>query len=197
MGAIIVLGSVIQIKVFMKNIFLLLVCFLPFVNTYGQENQKEKKLSSKMLDFVSKTGVLIKFEDYNLPNLKSKYGIANVKIRKIYSGNEEKFFLQISNKGKYGANNASVAHEDIREIQKAITTLKNQSTEDMISKSDYLENKFVTDDGFEVGYLVNNGKITWYLTLEKNSSGSTLFFKDLTSTIEMFNSSITKIEKLK
>jgi len=163
----------------------------------GAFSQEKKEQKSKMLDFVSKTGVIIKFEDYNLPKLKLNYGVAEAKIRKIISGNEKQFFLQISKKGQYNTKTASIAYEDILEIQKALTSLQDQSVNDLVTLSDYLENKFITDDGFQIGYLINKGKITWYVTLEKYGSGNTAFAKDLESLVETFKFGKEKIEGLK
>ena len=38
-----------------------------------------------------------------------------------------------------------------------------------------MENKFVTVDGFQVGYYVSGGKATWYSKLEKYGSDATIF----------------------
>lgn len=177
----------------LKKVITISLTFIVISASFGQEKKEQK---SKMLDFVSKTGVIIKFEDYDLPSLKLNYGVAETKIRKIISGNEEQFFLQISKKGQYDTKTASIAHEDILEIQKALASLQDQSLRDLDTLSDYLENKFITDDGVQIGYLINKGKITWYLTLEKYGSGNTAFAKNLESLIEVFKSGKEKIEEL-
>ncbi len=178
----------------MKKTITILIILLTTLGVFSQE-QKEQK--SKMLDFVSKTGVIIKFEDYNLSNIKSSYGIAESKIRRIISGNEAKYFLQISKSGKYDTKKASIAYEDILEVQKALINLKDQSEKDIATVSDYLENKFVTDDGFQIGYYVSKGKIIWYMKLEKYGSDNTVFVKDYDTLNEAFRLGKEKIEKLK
>lgn len=179
----------------MKKVIVLVFCLSLAVNGVFSQEKREQK--SKMLDFVSKTGAILKFEDYNLPDIKLYYGIAESKIRKISSGNEKRFFLQISKKGKYDTKTASVAYEDLLEIQKALTILKNQSEKDAMTTSDYLENKFITEDGFQTGYYVNKGKIVWYMKLEKYESDNTIFAKDYETLSEAFKSGKEKIEILK
>ncbi len=180
-----------------KKITILLFSILVANGVHSQEQKEHKEQKSKMIDFVSKTGVIIKFEDYDLPSLKLNYGVAETKIRKIISGNEEQFFFQISKKGKYDTKTASIAYEDILEIQKALSSLQDQSVDDLVTLSDYLENKFISEDGFQIGYLVNKGKVSWYIKLEKYGSGNTAFAKDFESLIEVFKSGKEKIEKLK
>ncbi len=176
-----------------KTITLLFALFL--VN--GIFSQEQKDQQSKMLDFVSKTGVIIKFEDYSLPNVKASYGYAQSKIRKIISGNVVKYFLQISKSGKYDTKTASIAYEDLLEVQKALINLKDQSEKDLVTTSDYMENKFITDDGFQIGYYVSKGKIVWYMKLEKYGSDNTVFARDYETLNDAFRLGKEKIEELK
>jgi hypothetical protein len=64
-----------------------------------------------------------------------------------------------------------------------------------LANPDYLENKFVTVDGFQVGYYIDKGTVHWYVRLEKY--GSTLFI-DKYETIETaFSEAKNKIDSLK
>ena len=160
-------------------------------------SQEKKEQKSKMLDFVSKTGVIIKFEDYNLLSIKTKLCTpVELKIRKIISGNDKRFFLQISKTGKYNTKTASIAYEDLLEIQKALETLKSQSELDLSSESDYLENKFITEDGFQIGYYVSKEKVSWYMQLENYGSGNTAFIKNYDALVNTFKLGKEKIEEL-
>ncbi|WP_117880274.1 hypothetical protein [Aureibaculum luteum] len=182
----------------MKKLIMILLCSLFINGAFSQEIKEQKEENSKMLDFVSKTGVLIKFEDYNLPNIKAMlYSVVQSRIRKITSGNEEQFFLQISKKGKYDTKTASIAYDDLLEVQKALIKLKSQSELDLNATSDYLENKFVSDDGFRIGYYINKNKLTWTMRLEKYGSDNTVFIKDFETLLETFQSGKEKIEELK
>jgi len=75
--------------------------------------------------------------------------------------------------------------------------LKAEFSTDQASNPDYLENKFVTDDGFQLGYYLSSGKIKWYLVLEKYGSGNTIFINDVTTIETAFIGAKDKIESLK
>jgi len=150
-----------------------------------------------MDQFASKTGVIVKFEDFNLPNIPLSYGAAEARIRKLTSGGETKYFYQISNEGKYGTKTASIAYEDLIEVQKALTSLIAESATDASTSSDYIENKFVTDDGFKVGYYVSDGKLTWYMQLEKFGSNNTIFIKEASSVKSALDQAKAKMDELK
>ena len=178
----------------MKNIIILLTsCFL-ITTLYAQD---VKDANTKMDVFASKTGVIVKFEDYKLDDIKLSYGKAEAKIRKFIIGGEVKFFYQISNQGKYDTKVASIAYEDLIEMRKALSSLKSQASSDAGSSLDYVENKFVTEDGFQVGYYVSKGKLNWYLKLEKYGQGSTIFIKDGLVIEEAFETAKNKMDELR
>ena len=159
-------------------------------------SQETKEALDKMTEFASKTGVIVKFEDYELPGINLLYGKAQTKVRKLTSGHEARTFYQISYEGKYGTKTASIAYEDLLEIQKAMATLKDQSTADIDAPSDYLENKFVTEDGFKIGYYVSKSKLTWYMVLEKYGSNNTIFIKSAGSIDEALKQAKIKMNSL-
>lgn len=159
--------------------------------------QDVKEASTKMDAFASKTGVIIKFIDYSLPDLSLNYGAAETKIRKLISGGDIGYFYQISYKGKYDTRTASIAYEDLLEVIKAIQTLKNDSKNDKALNPDYLENKFVTDDGFQLGYYVSNGNVKWYLVLTKYGSDNTVFINNVSIIETAFQGALAKINAIK
>ena len=80
---------------------------------------------------------------------------------------------------------------------KALKALQPEVEKDLASKPDYLENKFITVDGFQIGYYVSDGKVSWYLKLEKFGSDNTLFI-DRGDVIESaFSEAKNKIDELK
>ena len=181
----------------MKNLLLVLSIILLTSNLFAQDAKDIKEESTKMDAFASKTGAIIKYIDYSLPNLKLTYGVAETKIREFISGPDIEYFYQISKEGKYDTKTASIAYEDLLEVIKAIESLKNESASDKALNPDYLENKFVTDDGFKLGYYVSKGKLAWYLVLERYGSGNTIFIQDVSVIESAFNSAKLKIEALK
>ncbi len=177
-----------------KLLFALLSLVLLANNFYSQD---VKKQDTKFDQFTSKTGTTIKFMDYNLPDLNLRYGSAESRIRVIISGNEAKYFYQISKEGKYDTKTASIAYEDLLEVIKALQKLQKDAPSDLALKSDYLENKFVTDDGFKLGYYVSDSKLFWYAVLEKYGSDNTIFLKDVATIENALNNAKKKIESLK
>lgn len=182
----------------MKSILTVLM-LLGAMSLNAQDAKKEAEtVKTKMDVFASKTGTIIKFTDYKLPGLKSTYGsLSETRIRKINSGLVATYFFQIEKEGKYSSSTASIEYSDLLEVIKALQTLKMESEKDVASNPDYLENKFVTVDGFQVGYYVTQGKSSWYLKLDKYSSDNTLFIDNVDAIEIAFNGAKAKIDELK
>ena len=181
-----------------RKFFLISTLTIMSVATYGQDVTKEaENLKTKMDVFASKTGSMTKCVDTKLPNLKATYGSAQTRIRKITNGTTSAFFYQIEKEGKYSSNTASIEYSDLTEILKALKVLKTDVANDVSANPDYMENKFVTVDGFQVGYFISGGKASWYIKLEKYGSDNTLFI-DNGDTIETaFTDAKNKIDELK
>lgn len=173
---------------------------LTSASLFAQDVKKEaEKTITKMDLFSSKTGTITKFVDTKLPNLKTSYGgSTETRIRKIGTNGEfSAYFYQIVKEGKYSNSTASIEFNDLLEVLKALKALKPEVEKDIATKPDYLENKFVTVDGFQVGYYVSGIKATWYIKLEKYGSDNTLFI-DNSDTIEnAFTEAKNKIDELK
>ena len=123
--------------------------------------------------------------------------MAETRIRKVKSGNTETYFYQIEKEGKYGSSTASIEYSDLLEVIKAVKTLKSEVETDIASNPDYMENKFTTVDGFQVGYYISKGKATWYIRLEKYGSDKTLFVTDGEIIETAFTNAKNKIDELK
>ncbi|RZK47960.1 MAG: hypothetical protein EOO99_11835 [Pedobacter sp.] len=181
----------------MKHFFLLLVALLN-LNANAQDTKKDADaVKTKMDAFASKTGTITKFVDFKLTGLKTTYGNVENRIRKVSNSTSSAYFFQIEKEGKYGSTTASVEFSDLIEVLKAIKALKESVANDISSNPDYMENKFTTVDGFQIGYYVNNGKATWYIKLEKYGSDNTIFLNNGDIIEEAFNSGKAKIDELK
>lgn len=182
----------------LKKILIISMVSMVSINNYSQETKKEvESIKTKIDAFTSKTGSLIKFIDKKLPNLKASYSVSETRIRKISSGNLSAYFYQIVKEGKYGSSTASIEYSDLIEVTKALKVLKNELDNDILSNPDYLENKFSTVDGFQVGYYISNGKANWFLKLEKSGSDSTLFIDNGNTIESVFTEAKSKIDELK
>ncbi|MGG5506758.1 MULTISPECIES: hypothetical protein [unclassified Myroides] len=178
----------------MKKIALLFIILIGMSVTA----QEKKNISeTKMEVFLSKTGVIRKFIDFNLESIRSIYDNSKTRVRKIIIDNESKYFFQIEKTGKYGDKTASIEYTDLLEIMKAIIVLKESTESDIALAPDYLENKFVTVDGFQVGYYVTKSKLKWYLKLEKYGNDDTIFIDDIEILEQILKQAKTKIEELK
>jgi hypothetical protein len=183
----------------MLRLFTTVIFLCSYLSLYAQDTKKEAKvIETKMDAFISRAGEVIKFIDYNLDDLKLSYGgTASTRIRKLSSGNDIKYFYQIEKAEQYGNSIASIEFSDLLEILKAIKILKSEVDKDITTNPDYLENKFLTEDGFQIGYYVSKGKASWYLKLEKYSSKSTIFLRDGIDIELAFNNARNRMDELK
>jgi len=181
----------------MKNLILILG-MLFCMGLMAQDVKKEAEtIKTKMDEFSSKTGAITKFTDTTLPNLKTTYSSPETRIRKINSGNATAYFYQIEKEGKYSNTTASIEYSDLLEVIKALAVLKTEVDKDISSNPDYLENKFITVDGFQIGYYVSKSKATWYISLERYGSDNTLFINDVNIVEAAFTDAKNKIEELR
>ena len=178
----------------MKKLLVFSMLLVSFVS-YGQE--KTETFKTKTDAFLSKTGSIIKYVDYSQPNLRSSYSSCETRVRKITNGtNAPLIVYQITKEGKYSNSTASIDYVDLIEILKAIKTLKSDVVTDVTS-SNYIENKFVSTDGFQLGYYIDKGKSVWYIKLEKYGSDNTLFIDSVDTIETAMNNAKIKIEEIK
>ncbi|WP_041257374.1 hypothetical protein [Fibrella aestuarina] len=183
------------------RLFLLAALLLATCQIHAQDAKKEaQEVKTKMDIFTSKTGIITKFVDYKLPPIKTSFGASSeTRIRKVSSGTiPPVYFYQIEKESKYTTSVASIEYADLLEVIKAIASLKSEVDKDVASKSDYLENKFTTVDGFQVGYYVGaDGAPKWYLKLSRYGSDQTLFVDGLSTIETAFDGAKAKIDSVK
>ena len=181
-----------------KSTTFILSLLLGSATLFAQDVKKEAEIVKTKMDmFSSKTGTITKFTDTKLPNLKTSFGGAETKIRKIINGASSAYFYQITKEGKYSNSTASIEYNDLLEVLKALKALQPEVEKDIAANPDYLENKFVTVDGFQVGYYVSGGKASWYVKLEKYGSDNTLFIDNGATIERAFTDAKNKIDELK
>ena len=180
----------------MKKI-ILLIAILSTTAAFAQSNDKEDKQLTKFEQISSQTGKIVKFQDVKMPGISQSYGgVLKTSVR-LVMGENDVFFYRIekpetsSSLGKI----AMIEYSDLVEINKALETLSSAVDSDISANPDYLENKFRTEDGFEIGYYISNGKANWFIKLERYSS-STVFPKNQEEVIKAFSEAQKKIEDL-
>ena len=162
----------------------------------------QEKSLSKMDKFLESSGNILRLENYSIEGLMSaREDFIEAKIRRATSGNESQYFLLLSNEsgGKYSKTRiASIAEEDLNKLLSSMNTLKQQAKSEPGNIS-YVENKFITDDGFQVGYFTQeDDKITilWFITLERYGD-ATFLFRDSTGLEATFNEAQAKIKEVR
>lgn len=177
----------------MKKIIAVLF-FIVFItgNAQDQKNQDTTSYST----FLAKSGTLIKFEDYDLPKLSnSNYNYEN-RIRILKASTEILYFFQIIKTGKYSDSVGSINYKDLIETIKAVENLISEFEKDKVSQANYIENKFITNDGLEIGYYVSGKDSGWFMDLEKFGTDASIFFKDYNPIKNQLIIAKAKIEEL-
>jgi hypothetical protein len=182
----------------LKKITIGLALLTITANCFAQDNKKESEvIKTKMDVFTSKTGTIIKFTDYKLESLKAALNeVADTRIREVKSGSLNTYFLQIIKVGKFGNTVASIEYADLLELIKALSTLKADAEKDLAINPEFIEKKFISVDGFHIGYYIRKGSMTWYLKLEKYGSDNTLIIDNGEKIEKVFNDAKTKIDEL-
>lgn len=181
----------------LKRFLCISLVVFAFTSLLGQDKKEIKKEETKMDLFASRTGVITKFTDYKLSGIKMFLGEkAETRVRKVTSGGESRYFYQIERRGEYSNATASVEYTDLLEVIKAFQVLKKELANDAANKPDYLENKFTTVDGFQVGYYVEGSKAKWYLQLERYGTNKTIFLNDADTIENGLQEAKNKIEEL-
>jgi hypothetical protein len=186
----------------MNHSFKIALIFTLFsISASAQDIKKEVlKKETKIDMFSSKTGTIVKFNDTKLTPIKvgglAAY-LVETKIRKVTANGESQYFYQIEKIAPPLRFTASIEYSDLLEVIKAADALSEEIGKDTQLNSDYLENKFTTEDGFQLGYFIISGKVTWYLKLEKYTSDSFIAIRDTQSIVSLLFEAKSKIEELK
>lgn len=185
----------------MRKILFILAFIIPFVSyaQKGSGTDAVKKLT-KFEEFTSKSGSITKYIDVKMADLAGSTGsgllkvryTATAKVRTIVSGPDKEYFFRLGTSTVF----AFIAYSDLVEVNKAISKLRSEVEADKQANPDYLENKFTTDDGFQIGYYVSGNSVTWFCQLSKYGDNS-LFFDKPEKLFECFDSGQKKIEELK
>lgn len=175
---------------YMKKILLVIAILLP-INLMAQDDSEKKQ--TKFEQFTSKTGKISKFFDINMPKL----GYLETSIRTVMGEESNAYFYRIEKPETTTTNSriAMIEYSDLVEINKALVKLFADVDSDCAMAPDYLENRFITEDGFRIGYYVANGKANWFITLDRLSKSTVFVKKEI---IEVnFPEAQKKIEEIK
>jgi len=158
-----------------KMMVLLVVMIMSVVSSFAQSQDKKETSYDQ---FISQSGKIISFLDYKLPPIRGAYSTYECKIRVLKAGDKTTYYYQVAVKGKYSDVVGSIEENDLNEMAKALDSLLIMYIQDKKTPADYMENKYVTNDGVELGYYISGSDSSWYLGLSKYKSDSTAFIKD-------------------
>lgn len=166
----------------MKNFLLQLLLIYPIALfaqddfNYSSEIAKSMantKKETKYEKFTSKTGTIIKFYDEEMPKISSVSGPDIETCIRVLMDTEKKYFFRLGREVSYSKPDREyeflfmVEYSDLVEINKALVRLQKEYDEDSKKNYDHIENKFVTVDGFKIGYHKRGWGLDWFVSLEK------------------------------
>ena len=180
----------------MKKLLLLVVMLIP-VAVCAQENNENKL--TKYEEFISKSGMVLKFEDIKFSPIPTYGVILPTRIR-VIRGNPDIYFLGVtkSEDSFYTYSSSTLAmieYSDLVEINKALDKLRSEQEADKEKKTDYLLNAFVTPDGFRVGYYIKKKSPQWFIELGRFDKTTSIDKPE--PMIDIFKQAQAKIEELK
>lgn len=187
----------------MKKLLIVYALFFPFVLSAQNESQTQEsnsteketstKQETKYDKFFSNYGTFLRFAEYKLPSFDfQKDWINETSIREFVDVNtgEKSYFLRI--RSGYPRQTESIAYEDLIKVIDAIKQLKAQFSKDA-QIGNYLEFRFTTEDGMQIGYYYSNNKPTWFMSVK----GDTRYFKKGFDFEQAFIDAKNEIERLK
>ena len=172
-----------EIKIQMKNTFLLLTTFCYFL-TYSQETTtpqaldgfESEKANKSYKGFVSENGAIVRREVVRLDDLKlmgSLFGPITLEtgIEKVSIGDKTEFYYNIVGYYNYRFYDAHIPRNQLKQVIDALDVMLKQSAEDKKMTNKSINNYFVTDDDFYIGYRTGkvgkNTYLRWYVGLER------------------------------
>lgn len=180
---------------------LVLILLLTPVLAFAQNAEVTRLTKYEQLMSISATKV--KFYDINLPDIILPNGHANfpfkICIRTVIINNKKGYFLSILHKDEAGKLEAMIEYSDLVKLNKALKDLTEEVSNDTVTECDYIENKYVTIDGFNIGYYLNKGakgRLTWFIQLRWNSDVYSLNERHLDKFTKTFEDAQRKVESL-
>ncbi|MFV0227476.1 hypothetical protein OBK05_07245 [Empedobacter falsenii] len=180
----------------MKKIILLSLLILPIL-IKAQINSNNESYKSKIEQLESKNGVLVKKNKFPLTRIKTFTLVLTPTIEKYIINNESLYFYNLR---KISADDINIEYNDLLEVQRNIKLLKIELNKDISNNLINIENKYITNDFFEVGYNVDEKLKSYWFISNKYILNSFEKF-DKIETFELFensiNEAVNKIQELK
>ncbi len=184
----------------MKKIILFLIAISLSMALFAQQESQRKP--TKYEEFLSKTGVIVKFVDINLPKISTNLSSSIQTCIRIVQGSPNQYFYVLSKSDNgllwdnfYSNGVAMIEYNDLVQVNKALDRIYSESETDLEMSPDYLKNVFITDDGFVVGHYVRKKQACSFMQLERHSDP--IYIASYSKLVSAFKEAQAKIEELK
>ena len=164
----------------MKNTFFLLATFCYFL-THSQKQQllkllifESEKANKSYKGFVSENGAIVRSCTFRWSQINGiLFGPITLEtgIEKVSIGDKTEFYYNIVGYYNYRFYDAHIPRNQLKQVIDALDVMLKQSAEDKKMTNKSINNYFVTDDDFYIGYRTGkvgkNTYLRWYVGLER------------------------------
>lgn len=157
----------------MKQLFVIIMVMICPLFLYAQE----KEGIYKFIDYPISP---ITVETYN----NRVFSHMDTFVRAVLMKDEEQYYYVlrvVSNDAQHLVEFTFVtmiSYENLVKINKALKILLSEEEKDWKSGEAFVENKYVTDNGFKIGYIVENGRLEWFVESEYYGTINGLTLRD-------------------
>lgn len=147
------------------------------------KNKPMKKLLLAVILLLSHFSVaqniegMYSFIDYPISTIviQTDHSHINTFVRRVDVDNETQYYyvFKVVSKDTRASIQSSfvtmISYEDLEKINYALKLLLVKEEDDRkleLAKVDYIENKYVTESGFKIGYCINNAKLEWFVEFD-------------------------------
>ena len=188
---------VLQSKIFNKyqinmkrNLFFIVIVMLLFSNVFAQTEQ-----ISKYDKLLSKSGCVIKKASVPViqKNLAAYGGrdYISLSVKLVKIGTTTYYYLYFYE--RWDDKFAFIEYNDLVSLISSLPTIRASEQKDITSEIEGIQNRYVTADGFAVGYNIENGYAQWGINL--NIFDMSSYYKKSTPDIELSYDEILLILK--
>ena len=183
----------------MKKIILLIVVVFHALNICAQTSESSDEKSKYEL-FTSAYGAQIKFRDYKVDGIKSGwvgFGLAST-VRIVWSDAGTGYFAKLEVTNSTQSPTAFVEEGDLVNIIAAVQKMQTEIDADLAENPDYFENKYVTPDGFTIGYWIDSSNkkspLQWFYRLERGTSAYKI---EIDKVLPILEDTLSKLREVK
>ena len=151
---------------------------------------------TKLETLISAKGKLVRTVSHDLPAAHSETNVLSAQVMVVDTGDSTEYFLLWAKEREDDEVVAAIAEADIKAVSKAIISLKKASQVDIYLNADHIQNIFVTDDNFTIGYFVLDSILTWFIALDEYSD-ELEYFDDVSVIENLLTSAQDKIKEIK